>query len=175
MMNTTVDTVYDTCSSIQTAWINGNISRYDMVDLFLDELVPEESLNEQRLLSFLPNVNVIVTTVGGEAVVIEQADSREKLVDLMTKTTFIPLFTGRGMYFKSLSPRDGQFEEQLCLDGGFSRVLHPSCDHTVRVPLTWSTMLNTLNPRLSRASVFDLWEMGRSSQHPFYSSNSFDL
>jgi hypothetical protein len=82
------------------------------------------------------------------------------------KTTWIPFVTGRGV----LADDGGHY-----LDGGFSRVLHPKCDHEVYVPVTWNTFIHTLNPGFDRKLVNEFWEMGQATKgHPFTDSSSGD-
>lgn len=157
-MNTTVDTAYSTSLSIQEAWMDGNMTRYDMVDSFLEDLVAEDAAD--RIEHFLPRLTILLTTAGN-GVEMRKASDRQELVDLLIKTTWIPLFTGNGILQK-----DGE----AYLDGGFSRVLHPPCEFTARVPVTFNTFIHSLNPGLRRETVFELYEMGRATSLPFSAS-----
>jgi hypothetical protein len=160
-LNTTVDSAYETCSSIQTSSLAGNLSQYEMVDYFLDEFAPE-SVESAVLEDFLPRLNVLVTTANA-GVDIQTPTNRRELIDLLVKTTWIPFVTGRGV----LTDDDGHY-----LDGGFSRVLHPKCDHEVYVPVTWNTFIHTLNPGFDRKLVNEFWEMGQAIKgHPFTDSS----
>jgi hypothetical protein len=159
-LNTTVDSAYETCSSIQTSSLAGNLSQYELVDYFLDEFAPE-SVESAVLEDFLPRLNVLVTTANA-GVEIQTPTNRRELVDLLVKTTWIPFVTGRGVMVDD----DGHY-----LDGGFSRVLHPKCDHEVYVPVTWNTFIHTLNPGFDRRLVNEFWEMGQATEgHPFTDS-----
>ena len=149
-MNTSVDTAFDTCQDIQTLWKKGHISSFEMVNLFLDRLVPEET---EQLQHFLPRINVLVTTASKGAEV-HQPSSREDLVDLMVKTTWIPFVTGQGIL---KDDNDERF-----LDGGFSRRLHPKCQHSAFVPITWRTFIHTLNPGFGKRTAYKLFDMGQS-------------
>jgi hypothetical protein len=156
-LNSTVDNTYDTSYSIQQAWLQGNITRYDMVDWFLQDVVfPVYEMN------FLPRIHVLVTTAS-QGVHIETASSLEELKDLLIKTTWIPYVTGEGVM---------SGEEDYYLDGGFSRVLHPTCETNLRVPVTWKTTIHTLDPGFDRETALDFWRMGRlqSVQNPVFST-----
>jgi hypothetical protein len=140
----------------------GNMSQYEMVDYFLEEFAPESVESVVLLEDFLPRLNVLVTTPNN-GVEIRTPTNRTELVDLLIKTTWIPFVTGRGI----LADDDGHY-----LDGGFSRVLHPKCDHEVHVPITWNMFIHTLNPGFDRDLVYEFWEMGRAiKEHPFADSS----
>jgi hypothetical protein len=151
-LNTTVDETFDACNDIQNNWVSGDTSRYDLVVHFVDRLVTDQHV--ARIQSLLHRLNIIVTTTS-QGVKISQPSNREELVDLLIKTTWIPLITGRGVL-----EQDGE----RFLDGGFSRKLHPTCDHTVVVPTTWTTLWNTLNPGFGRETVYKLFDMGRTAE-----------
>jgi len=151
-LNTTVDDVFDATYDIQLRWRNGNLTRYDMVEEFLELLVPRHYYD--LVERFLPRMNVLLTTASTGVKVSNAAVDYNELVTLLVQTTFIPKATGKGWYFEG---RDGE----RYLDGGFSRRLHPVCDYTVRVPMTWDTTIHTLNPGFGRETAFELWEFGR--------------
>jgi hypothetical protein len=153
-LNTSVDSAYDACQEIQIGWLNGTLSRYDLVNHFLEKLVPESKIDGAGWQAFLSRLNILVTTAGRGAEVLKARD-RDDLVDLLVKTTWIPLVTGNGILQK-----DGEHY----LDGGFSRVLHPPCHQKVQVPNTFATAVYTLHPGLDREAAFDLWHLGRSAE-----------
>ena len=72
--------------STQAAWTAGNISRFELVDHFIDGLIPHGS--EEILDEFLPNLKILVTTSknGYEAV---EASNRTELRDLLIKTAWV--------------------------------------------------------------------------------------
>lgn len=150
-LNTTVDDAFGTCRGIQKGWLNGSLSRYQIVDYFLEDLVPKADSSRLQLL--LPHLNILLTTATN-GVQVGQATNHEELVDLLVKTTWIPLVTGNGIL-----RQDGE----SYIDGGFSRVLHPPCEHTARVPVTWDTYVNSLNPGFGRETAFGLWQMGKDA------------
>jgi len=150
-MNTSADAVFDVTFDIQSRWLNGTLSRYEMVNDFLEQLVPRGEFS--TLEPFLPRLNIIVTTASDGALT-ENAADYDTLVDLLVRTTWIPMVTGKGIL------REGR---EMYLDGGFSRTIHPPCDSTVRVPITWSTFVNTLNPGFGLETALQLFQMGREA------------
>jgi hypothetical protein len=155
-LNRTVDDTYSTCQQIQTDWMEGRTSRYGMVQRFLDELITDDDV--QRIQSFLANVNMLVSTQS-EGVVAIQATTRDELVEGLLQTTWIPIVTGKGVY--------RQENGGHALDGGFSRVLHPACQYTARVPTTFVSFFHTFNPGMKKETVDLMYAMGRSTKHPF--------
>ncbi|GKY93911.1 hypothetical protein MPSEU_000358000 [Mayamaea pseudoterrestris] len=154
-LNTTIDETVDACYEIQNGWMQGELSRFDMVNHFLNRLVTPTDVN--RIEHVLHQLNIIVTTAS-RGVEIVQPSNRSDLIDLLIKTTWIPIVTGQGVALE----QDGE----RYLDGGFSRVLHPPCNHSVWVPTTWTTFVHSLNPGLGREAVYQLFEMGKSADHP---------
>jgi hypothetical protein len=153
-LNTTIDETVDVCYEIEDGWMQGKLSRFNMVRHLLDRLVTASDVD--RILQMLGRLNIIVTTTS-QGVEIVQPSNREELIDLLIKTTWIPVVTGKGVL---------QQAGERYLDGGFSRVLHPPCNHTVWVPTTWTTFVHSLNPGLGREAVQELWEMGKTADHP---------
>ena len=141
--NNHVDDIYSVAGSIQQRWANGTLHSYDIVESFIDELVA----NQAEIDRLLPRLNILVTPVNDRFVEMHRATSKEQLADLLIQTTHIPFVTG-----ELRTP---------VLDGGFSRVLHPSCEKTVSVPGTLSSYIHTLNPGLGKPDVLKFWHAGR--------------
>ena len=53
------------------------------------------------------------------------------------------------------------------IDGGFSRMLHPKCQHNVVVPTTGQTVLHAFNPGLSENLVEEFWLLGKAHGQSF--------
>lgn len=155
LLNTTVDAAFSACADAQRDWLDGQISRFELVDNILDKLVLE--VEPHRLEPHLPRLNIIVSTTKDGAQV-HQASNRDELMDLLIKTTWIPLVTGQGIL---------NVDNERYLDGGFSRVLHPPCQHTAAVPITWDTLVHAFNPGFGRETTFSLYAMGQAADHPF--------
>lgn len=165
-LNTTVDEAYGACHALQTDWRRGNRSRFDLVPALLDRLLAAPRA-EVLLRPRLPRLHVLLTSARRGLAVRRPTDAAE-LRELLLRTTWIPAVTGRGV--RRGVGGDGAWGEDddgdAYLDGGFSRVLHPPCRHTVRVPADWTSFLHGLNPGLGRDAVYELWEMGRRASHP---------
>ena len=57
-MNTTLQDATDTAHSIQTSWMAGHLSRYDLVDRFIDNLL----VDGVSITHLLDRLHVLVTT-----------------------------------------------------------------------------------------------------------------
>lgn len=57
-------------------------------------------------------------------------------------------------------------ENEVYLDGGFSRLLHPECETELHLPLIWETLVHTFSPGLTRNQVRDLWNVGYGYDYP---------
>jgi hypothetical protein len=155
-----VDELFDMANGIQVDWLGGRIHQYDIVERFVGRILPDQgSIFHDRLSSFLPRLHVLTTPIpDGEtttsAVQVNKASNVTELAELLVQTTHIPWLTG------SAATRH--------LDGGFSRMLHPECEHTVHVPWADLTMmLNFLNPGMSRQAVYDVYQLGRRHGHNY--------
>jgi len=146
--NSSVSHTHETCERIQSAWLEGTMTRYNLVDHFLDELVSE---NEDRI--DLSRINVLITS-RNDGVHVKRADTVADLKKLLRLTTWVPHVTGYGF---------PEFGDDYLIDGGFSRVLHPKCSSEIRVPITWKTTVNTFNPGFDRETAYSFVDMGRST------------
>ena len=184
---------YNNAYGIQQSWLAGNMSRFEIVEEFLQNLFEEsdqissastyynDDVNEQqcngtshtRIEDFLPKLNILVTS-RGNGVEIVQPRTRSELVDALKQTTWIPFVTGEGVMRPDFNNNNNTFDidpdekevEEFYLDGGFSRMLHPTCAYDLRVPNTWINMMYTLHPGMSQGQVNELWESGRNFNHP---------
>ena len=173
-MNISVSDAASIAYGIQNSWMEGNMTRFELVDYFLEGVLGDENAGEdERIESFLPNLKILVTSKGS-GVNVMQPTSRSELVDALKKTTWIPFVTGDGVLRPSSTENStdscsaaNAFEsDDFYIDGGFSRMLHPICEYDLRVPNTWINMLYTLHPGLSPQQVDLLWESGRNFDHP---------
>lgn len=173
-MNVSVSDAFGVCYDIQQSWLSGNMSRFDIVDVFLDGLLGDDAYSD-RLDAFLPNLNILVTSKG-KGVEVVQPQTHQQLVQALKQTTWIPFVTGEGVLRptnKTSSSDDATCpatEDEFYLDGGFSRVLHPPCEFDLWVPNTWINMLYTLNPALTPDMVDILWQDGSNFDHPLLTS-----
>lgn len=142
--NYTVEEVTDIAFQVQKQWSNGELTRYDLTDAFVNKLLPphhDESISSSELLS---KVNII-TTVSSSASVLSQhvrtATTVRELREMLVQTTWIPFLTGWGL--SKNGHYDGAFAQYL---GGYQSTYDVSLD----LPLMWADlMLNQMNPKLS--------------------------
>ena len=161
-MNKSLEDVSDVAFAVQDSWTSGNRSRFELVDHFFDTLVPIEFDQDVQMLErSLPRIKVLVTTMSGGYQIVEPKN-RQELKDSMIKTTWVPYITGFG-----LSPsEDDENTNDIYLDGGFSRLLHPECETNLYLPLIWETLVHTFSPSLSRDQVRKLWHAGYHFDYP---------
>jgi hypothetical protein len=180
-MNHSVDNVMDKALWSQERWRNQNISRFDLVQDFFDSLVPptadnnntiddnddddNQQSNQQLLKVLLPKLKILVTTKSNGLEILE-ASSRDELLDLMIKTTWVPVLTGRGILFD---------DQDLYLDGGFSRFLHPECEYRLDLPVTWETVVHTFTPSLTEDTIRELWRTGYGYEHDRFPKRNDEL
>lgn len=135
---------------VQSLWKENRLPNHAVVPTFLNRTVLPILEDDSGTLDFLPQMNFLITTNNG--VESHQAKNKEELVDLMIKTTWIPFVTGHGILYQNGS---------YFLDGGFSRHLHPKCEHALHAPSTWGALVHSLNPGLPRDLVQSFWNMGQ--------------
>ena len=83
-----------------------------------------------------------------------------------TNITLRPYVTGWGILAD---------DEETYFDGGFSRLIHPECNHRLDLPLNKDTLLDVFNPALSRDAVYRLWRTGQDFDHPLAQSNNIEI
>ena len=205
-MKMSVNDVYDKAYNIQQSWLAGNMSRFEIVEEFLQNLFEEShddvedrwtldaslsngttskdhheqdmnqncSISHSNLIEqLLPKINILVTS-RGKGVEVIKPRSLAELTGALKQTTWIPFVTGEGVMRveDSLQRQQQQdtaaaaLQQEFYLDGGFSRMLHPTCAYDLRVPNTWVNMMYTLHPGMSQEQVHELWEAGRNFEHP---------
>jgi hypothetical protein len=158
-MNRSLDEVSEAAFNAQRAWTSGNRSRFELVDYFFDAVVPHENEHAfyNKLEMSLPRIKVLVST-SSEGFKIIEPTNRQELKDSIIKTTWLPFLTGWGIH---RDHQDGAFY----VDGGFTRILHPTCETSLSLPLDWDTWVHTFNPGLGRTQVFSLWKAGFEYSH----------
>jgi hypothetical protein len=114
----------------------------------------ETRLSDDRLSSFLPRIKVLVTTMS-DGFRVEEPQDIHHLKELIIRTTWVPYLTGWGFLSDAQS-------NDIYLDGGFSRMLHPPCETSLHLPLIWETLIHTFSPGLTSNQVLDLWMAGSS-------------
>ena len=73
----------------QKAWMRGNLTRFEVIDHFVDKLLADES--DESLQQVLPNLQILVTTTQ-DGFEVKQPTDRAELRELLTKTTWMYVF-----------------------------------------------------------------------------------
>ena len=172
-----VETVLTAAQRVQQLWLNGQIHRYDVVPNFLQEVLPpafetpvsnlikkNETVRDSRPSttrwdSLLSQLRIIVTVMEPASLLSNQLmrhrvhapTAYSSLVHYLQQTTHIPWLTG---------PVTTEGADEVIIDGGFSRILHPVCSTQIAVPATWSTMIHSLNPSLDPNVAKELFYRG---------------
>jgi hypothetical protein len=172
-----VDTVLTAAERVQKQWLDGHLHRYDVVPNFLQELLPPFNSNfasgreNQTVVgsamlspwdSILSRLRILVTVLESRSILNNQLmrprvhtpTCHSTLIQYLQETTHIPWLTG------PLTEYSG--DDDVVMDGGFSRMSHPACETRITVPLTWSTMVHSLNPGLDPKQAKDLFHHGMS-------------
>jgi len=153
-LNIDIDEYYDAASSRSSNKSDDGITTTDPhIHNHQDSL--RRRYSDDKLSSFLPRIKVLVTTVSGDGFRIEEAKDRHHLKELIIRTTWVPYLTGWGLLAD-------EHTDEIYLDGGFSRMLHPKCESSLHLPLIWETLIHTFSPGLNSRQVRDLWEAGYS-------------
>lgn len=95
-LETPLDQVIDVGFDLQGSWANGELSRYDIIDKFFDEVTKTPDLSHKKGsfngtvdTSFLSNIKVLVTSVEHGVVTMEEGNTIEELRDHIIKTTWV--------------------------------------------------------------------------------------
>lgn len=88
IMNTTLEEATQNAHSIQASWLAGNLSRYDLVDRFIDNLLVSNNDEIADVTHFLDRLNILVTTTKN-GVAVERPANSTQLKELLLKTTYM--------------------------------------------------------------------------------------
>jgi len=158
LLNRTLMKLVEAAEVSQSLWKSGELSSYYLVDHFFDSIVPPEkdfALEHEGILS---TIHILVTTKK-EGLQIQQPRNRSELKEYLVQTTWIPFITGKGIL-------SGTDTDDMYFDGGFSRLLHPSCEFRLDLPIIWETLAYTFSPGLSLEQVTQLWLEGQ--RHDYF-------
>jgi len=165
--------MYDVASTVQNQWRDGIMSRFDVVEAFLGELlrdieletmsVPKnsttlfhyddktESLSTTtRILSNLKIITSVKNGYFGLKPDIRTPSSVPELHEMLLQTTWIPFATGADLWHKDH------------MDGAFSISNHPKCEHEVGLMLDPDLFANIVNVNLGERKVRKFWDAGFS-------------
>lgn len=144
--------VLERATSLQDLHKDGQISRYDIVPMFIDFLIPDAATYESQPNLF-SNVHIITTKRNdlGFGIVADYrtARSRQDLALLLRQTAWIPAVTGDDLWL------DGN------MDGAFSIPMHPVCEDVQLSKLPHvEVSKHALNPYLDGELATQFWKDG---------------
>lgn len=153
LRNQTMEEMYALASGIQKKWQKGEMSRYKVVETFVDGLLSEDkgsvSMNDPSLLGRL---NILTTTVHagwfGTKTSSRTPSNLESLRTMLMQTTWIPAATGNGLFHKQH------------MDGAFSVLTHPACEHKLGLAFDFDLIANIVNVNIGPEKVAKLWKLG---------------
>lgn len=151
--------MYDIAVRVQKAWQTGQVERYSVVKVFLDELLfgtsvvngssPTIPVIDDAALS---KINIITTARTGRLslkTVVRIPSSVADLHQMLLQTTWIPYATGDGVW------------KNEHMDGAFTALLdHPSCGHHVGLAMNPWLVANIVNVNLPTTDVERFWNLG---------------
>lgn len=161
--NHSMEEIYEKAYDAQTKWKGGHISRHDIVEYFLNDLLygnplANASSPPQIDASVLHKVNIITTArVGafGLKTEIRTPTNLEELHEMLLQTTWIPFAVGSQLWHYGA---DGVAH----MDGAFLAFTHPRCGTNLGLANDLDLILNILNVNLGRDKVEKLWNAGLS-------------
>ena len=155
-----MEEMYSIAVSAQNRWKTGEISRYEVVPAFVDDLL-ERSIammptndgvkNNETVPMDLSSLNIITTVKDGSFGIkhsIRTPSNMASLRTMLLQTTWIPFAVGDGLW------------HQDHMDGGFSPLHHPACEVNLGLPLDVDLLANIVNVNLSRQKVEKFWNKG---------------
>jgi hypothetical protein len=150
--------MWDMAHNVQMRWKRGEISRYQVVEAFLDDLLYQSTLFGERNRSLpildtdsLQLLNIITTVKNGLfglTTSVRTPSSVESLRTMLIQTSWIPFAIGDDLWHLGH------------MDGAFTLPQHPSCVHHVGLSLNWDLYLNVINVNLGRDKVETFWNQG---------------
>lgn len=147
--NYSMEDMWDLAYSVQNRWKSGEISRYQVVASFVDDLLYGAILDPKDL----ERLNILTTVKDGWFGVqtcIRTPTDAESLRTMLIQTAWIPFAVG-----------DDLWHNNEHMDGAFSMAHHPICEHNLGLALLdWDLMANVLNVNLGRNKVEQFWNQG---------------
>ena len=180
LQNYTFDNVFDMALASRLRWKKGVISRYQVVEDFIDQILNIPTIESPRNETFehktritsgaLSRIHVITTRLNFRLLntfepVLTNPSNLSELKTLLLQTSFIPYVTGDGFWYKN-----NQSLQDKHLDGAFSSSQHDKCQSHLSLPFESKLLWNTLNIDLLREDAQLLWQMGLNFDNPGESS-----
>ena len=181
LKNYSVNQVFDMALTTRERWKKGYISRYQVVEDFIDQMLdPEDGSSDDDIHkhagttrmtnSMLSRIHVVTTKLNLQSLnifepVSTSPGSVSELKTLLLQTSFIPFVTGDGFWYSTNS------SQEKYIDGAFSSYQHDTCHALLDIPNDPKLLWNTLNMNLLREDAELFWQMGLEFDTP----NSQDI
>ena len=189
IIDVSIHKVVEIAHSSRNRYISGEISRYDVVENFVNRLLDEDTVHTeyenstqsirtisydekiQRLQDVLPRINVITSKWDKYSLISQRQEkptSVKHLQRMLLETTYIPFITGDSLGI----PRDEDGSFRYHNDGAFAGLLQsllvttelfdPSkYRHSLLLPWRFDILINGLNLfALDHAKAIHYWEEG---------------
>lgn len=131
---------------IQKRWLNGNITRYEVVAAFVEDIT--ENPPDDSVLARIKIISSVPTGNFGMKATIRTPTSVSELRTMLLQTTWIPYAIGKEVWYFGH------------MDGAFTIEQHPVCEVSIRSPLSYLMVANALNVHLQPGDVELLWKTG---------------
>lgn len=153
-----MEEMWDMAHGVQNRWKSGEISRYEVVPSFVDNLLdysvkPVDGNHSASLLEpdDFARLNILTTVADGWFGVktsIRTPTSLENLRTMLIQSAWIPFAVGDDLWH----------DEHM--DGAFSIQYHPSCEHHLGLAFDMDLMANVINVNLGWTKAEKLWNKG---------------
>lgn len=151
LANRSFEELFDSALSIQNNWKDGEISRFDALETFVDDLLDHNATLEVDLFSNVHIITSVATRFGWEVHMNTPVDI-EHLRTLLIQTAWIPFVTGNDIWHST-----GH------VDGGFSRLQHPTCSLHISLPWDLTLLANAVNINMRKEEGERYWNLGMAS------------
>lgn len=157
LSNITMQDAYGYAVGVQKQWQRGEISRYDVTESFIDDLlygdtetkVLRPAFADDRVLSSLRIITSERHSYMGVKTAIRTPENADELKDMLLQTAWIPFAISRDLWH----------DEHM--DGAFTLHSHPRCRFQLGYDkMEWDLMMNALNVNLGYDKVRKFWERG---------------
>lgn len=159
-LNIAMEDIHDMAIDIQTRWKKGEISRFEVLPTFVDQMLQythddNKNAPESEEFEFLGRLNVLTTVRNGWLGLrtsTRTPSSIQSLRTLLVQSAWIPFATGDGIFHHGH------------MDGAFFLPGHPRCEISVGLPVDIDIVANVVNMNLSADKVQQFWKLGSQSR-----------
>jgi hypothetical protein len=175
MTNLSMANVLDSALDIQSQWKAGSLHRYDVIQVFVNNLLTCQQDSSSGLMpcvededgkllhpledvSILDRLHIITTEIDATSgsllswvkPVERKVQNVKELKHILQQSTWIPYVVGNGLSL------DGH------LDGAYTFFAHPTCEYHAGLTTDIDLLLNVVNIDLGRDKAEQLFQKGRS-------------